>query len=239
MAHQAYQAIPTQSEARKGSLAVPVLILFLGGVMSVVGPFALYESIRDRMAFDAGSSEVEAEVTDVMKWPRRSGDVYEVKYRFDAAPLGQPISAFHGRCTVSMTEQSRNNYRHGRRASVIYATHNPTISRLKSEGPPNAVWPGGITTGGLALLFFARACRRRSLREMSLAKELDEAGLVTQGRVKSFVRYGTRSTAYLLTYEFIEGWCVEQSVGRKIDLSEGQAVRVRYLERDPRISRAE
>lgn len=92
---------------------------------------------------------------------------------------------------------------------------------------------------GLLLLGFAFL----SFRSLPVARELDRDGVVTQGRI-----VGKRSEMdsdgdrdWYVAYEFGDGHGAVQRIGRTAygSLDIGSEVSVRYLERDPNVSRLE
>ncbi len=219
--------------------------LFLGGsglAVTVWGGFWLAQSLHEGQLLNAGHQQAPAIIVNLRESRSSKSTSYYVTYHYT-------VLGADGRETVFEAERSirRADYEAwhtGQKITILYAVQDPHVSRLASEGMPGwvsdleAAIPLGV--GGLMLLgtlWFAGY----EWKQYQLARELDESGIVGQGRITRCWFRRAKSTTYYVAYEFSGGYGATQSISRRVynQVSEGQAVPVRYLPRDPNISRME
>jgi hypothetical protein len=96
---------------------------------------------------------------------------------------------------------------------------------------------------GYVAMMIVFAFRHSGLRHLRISRELDRAGLTTEGTVvdKLESRSRDRELHCDILYEYGEGYQAWQKVSEKVyeSVCAGDKVTVRYLARDPKYSRLE
>jgi len=229
--------------------------VLISGLVSILGLAAfgaallwrmgdqLAHEVYDLSKIQAGLRLTRAVVTNLHDRSGRYGYHYYVAYRYQAELPAGGWQEFNDERTVGRTLY--DSLAVDREIPIVYAASDPAISRLQAEYPPawtnylSVACPGLI---GLAFLAGSLVLTRNTWPQWRLACELDESGMVTTARVVKRWKGRSRwSTLYYVAYALGTGQEAQQMVSGSVynALVEGTPVNVRYLPRDPTVSRLE